>query len=65
MPDDLEGIGGCVSPGVSTECGFDMHIADLGIDVYLADASISGPRASHKRFNFLNCILIHSILARL
>jgi hypothetical protein len=52
LPDDLEGIGGCVSPGVSAECGFDMDIADLGIDVYLADASVSSPPVAHERFRF-------------
>ena len=52
MPDDLDGIGGCVSPGVSFECGFDKNLADLGIDVYLADASVAGPPTSHKRFHF-------------
>jgi hypothetical protein len=52
MPDDLDGVGGCVSPGVSTECGFDVQIAELGIDVHLADASVSGPPVSHPKFTF-------------
>jgi hypothetical protein len=52
LPDDLEGIASCVSPGVSTECGFDKSIADLGIEVHLADASVSGPSISHEKFRF-------------
>jgi Methyltransferase FkbM domain len=52
MPDDLEGVGGCVSPGVSNNCGFDTHIAELGIDVHLADASVSRPPVPHNRFTF-------------
>lgn len=52
MPDDLEGIGGCISPGVFTECSFDKEIADLGIDVFLADASVPGPPVAHERFKF-------------
>lgn len=52
MPDDLDGIGGCVSPGVSTECSFDTQIADMGIDVFLADASVPGPPVAHERFKF-------------
>jgi len=52
MPDDLEGVRACVSPGVSTEVGFDLEIADRGIDVYLADASVSGPPIEHARFHF-------------
>lgn len=51
-PDDLEGIGGCISPGVSTECGFDKEIGDLGVDVHLSDATVSGPPISHPRFHF-------------
>lgn len=52
LPDDLDGIAACVSPGVSTECGFDLAIAERGIDVYMADASVSGPPTSHPRFHF-------------
>jgi hypothetical protein len=52
MPDDLEGVGACISPGVSTESRFDLEIAERGIDVYLADASVEGPSVSHQRFHF-------------
>ncbi len=52
IPDDLDGIGGCVSPGVNVECSFDTDIANLGIDVFLADASVSGPPVAHERFTF-------------
>jgi hypothetical protein len=52
MPDDLDGVAACVSPGVSTEVGFDRDIADSGIDVYLADASVAGPPIQHERFRF-------------
>jgi hypothetical protein len=53
MPDDLDGVVACISPGVSTEAGFDREIAERGIDVYLADASISRIPIFHKRFHFL------------
>ena len=52
MPDDLDGIGGCVSPGVSNNCGFDTHLADLGINVHLADASVLCPPVWHDKFKF-------------
>ncbi len=52
LPNDLEGIGACVSPGVSFECGFDKDVADLGIDVYLVDASVSKPPIAHEKFRF-------------
>jgi hypothetical protein len=52
MPDDLDGVSGCISPGVSTEVGFDLEIASRGIDVYQADASVAGPPVQHERFHF-------------
>ncbi len=53
MPDDLDGIAACVSPGVSFESGFDEVIANRGIDVILADASVNAPPVHHSRFRFL------------
>jgi hypothetical protein len=52
MPDDLEGVRASISPGVSTQVGFDREIADRGIEVYLADASVAGPPIQHDRFHF-------------
>lgn len=52
VPDDLEGIVGCISPGVSTEVSFDLALAELGIPVFLADASVPGPPVAHPRFHF-------------
>lgn len=51
-PDDLEGVVACLSPGVSTECGFDLMLAERGIDVFMADASVLGPPRPHPRFHF-------------
>jgi len=52
MPDDLDGVNACVSPGISTEVGFDLDVAERGIDVYMADASVPGPPFDHERFHF-------------
>ena len=52
LPDDLAGIAACVSPGVSVQSGFDYAIAERGIDVYMADASVDGPALTHPRFHF-------------
>jgi hypothetical protein len=52
MPDDLEGITACISPGVSFESRFDLEIAERGIDVYMVDGSVGGPSISHPRFHF-------------
>lgn len=57
IPDDLEEIGGSISPGVSTECGFDMEIAQRGIPVYMADASVTDAPVSHRNFNFSKLFL--------
>jgi hypothetical protein len=52
VPDDLEGIRYAFSPGVSTESGFEAELADRGIPVFLADASVDGPAVPHPRFAF-------------
>lgn len=52
VPDDLDGIEACVSPGVSEEISFDLELASRGIDIYMADASVSGPPIQNNRFYF-------------
>jgi hypothetical protein len=52
MPDLLDGVSACISPGVNREVGFDTDIADRGIDVYMADASVDGPPIDHAKFHF-------------
>lgn len=52
LPDDLDGVTACVSPGVSVEIGFDQAMADRGIEVYMADASVEGPPQANERFHF-------------
>lgn len=52
LPDDLANISACISPGVSDECGFDAAMANLGMDVFMADASVAKPPVDHPRFHF-------------
>ena len=52
LPDDLDGISACVSPGVSTEIGFDQMMADRDIEVFMADASVAGPPVDNRKFHF-------------
>lgn len=52
LPNDLLGMTACVSPGVSLESGFDYEIAERGIPVHMADASVDGPAIQHARFHF-------------
>ena len=53
VPDDFEGIAACLSPGVSNECGFDLAVAERGIPVIMADASVAGPPTAHPLFDFI------------
>lgn len=43
VPDDLEGIAACFSPGVSNNSMFERMCLDRGMRVHLADASVDGP----------------------
>ncbi len=52
VPDDLDGIAACISPGVSDECSFDTDAATRGMDVYMADASVDGPPTDNPHFHF-------------
>jgi len=52
VPDDLQGIEACFSPGVSDISGFEIDCADLGMKVFMADASVEGPAISHQAFQF-------------
>lgn len=52
MPDDFEGLVGCVSPGVAGEVGFDLEMAERGLKVAMADASVAGPPVDHANFFF-------------
>jgi Methyltransferase FkbM domain len=57
LPGDLDGVIACVSPGVSTESRFDLAIAERGIPVHMADASVDGPSLSHPLFHFSKAFL--------
>jgi hypothetical protein len=52
VPDDLEGIEYCFSPGVSTRSDFEDHLANLGIRSFLADYSVDAPPISRPEFVF-------------
>lgn len=53
VPDDLLGVIACFSPGVSTVSQFEGACAALGMNVYLADASVDGPAEANPRFHFV------------
>lgn len=52
VPDDLEGIEACFSPGAGKISGFEKECAERGMNVYLADKSDNRPIESHHLFDF-------------
>ena len=52
VPDDLENIAACFSPGVSLISGFEKECAQRGIPVFLADKSVEKPAEEHELFAF-------------
>jgi hypothetical protein len=52
LPDDLEGIEACFSPGVFLISGFEKECAQRGMNVFLADASVERPAETHPLFHF-------------
>lgn len=52
IPDDLNGIDYCFSPGVAGCSEFELQLAEQNIQIFLADRSVERPPIEHKRFNF-------------
>lgn len=52
IPNDLEGIQYCVSPGVGELSYFENDCANLGMKVLMADYSVEGPKINHPNFQF-------------
>jgi hypothetical protein len=52
VPNDLDGIEYCFSPGVSTTSDFEDAVANLGIKSFLADYSVNAPSINSPEFTF-------------
>jgi hypothetical protein len=52
VPDDMEGIDACFSPGVSDVADFENDLAKRGIRCFLADYSVEEPPLKNKLFEF-------------
>lgn len=52
VPDDLDGVRACFSPGVGKKSGFEQDCAERGMTVFLADQSVDTPAFAHERFVF-------------
>jgi len=53
LPDDLDGIEACFSPGVGPEALFEHECANLGMKIFLADKSVEQPILKHSLFHFI------------
>src|SRR5450432_846532 len=52
IPDDLEGIEYCFSPGVARTARFESELATRGIRSFLADYSVDRPPVESEMFHF-------------
>ena len=52
VPDDLDGVTACFSPGVDRIASFEQAIADRGIPCFLADASVEEVPVDDDRLHF-------------
>lgn len=52
LPDDLEGIEAVFSPGVADVATFEVQMAELGMECFLADASVNRAPVSGPKIHF-------------
>ncbi len=52
LPDNLDGIAACFSPGVGGQAAFELDMAQRGVRSFMADGSVDAPPADHALFSF-------------
>ncbi len=52
LPDNLDGIAACFSPGVGALAPFELDMAQRGVRSFMADGSVDAPPAAHALFSF-------------
>jgi hypothetical protein len=52
IPNDLDNIEACFSPGVADVAAFELELANRGIKCFLADFSVDSPPIQNKLFHF-------------
>lgn len=52
IPNDLNGVSSCFSPGVSDISQFERECLDKGISVFMADYSVSEPKLDSKKYKY-------------
>lgn len=53
LPDDLDGIAACFSPGIGNVSAFERDCADKGMSIFMADKSVDAPVEMHDKFHFV------------
>lgn len=57
LPNDLDGITACFSPGVDDRATFEMELINRGIPCYMADATVDVNPVDHKDGHFIKKFL--------
>ena len=58
LPDNLDGVTTCFSPGVADSSGFEWELAEkFGMKAFLADYSVDGPAVENENFIFVKKFL--------
>lgn len=57
LPDDLDGIAACFSPGVATTATFEEEMIKRGVPCFLLDGSVDGPPTTHDLIHFSKAFL--------
>jgi hypothetical protein len=52
VPDDLENLSACFSPGVAESANFELALTEKGVRSFLADYSVDGAPVDHELFDF-------------
>jgi hypothetical protein len=52
VPDDLEDLVACFSPGVAESANFELALAERGVQSFLADYSVDSPPVENDLFDF-------------
>lgn len=52
VPDDLENLTACFSPGVAESANFELALAEKGVRSFLADYSVNGSPVANDLFDF-------------
>jgi hypothetical protein len=53
IPDDLEGISACFSPGVGSKSSFEEECLKYGMQVFMADNSVDSPAVKNDQLHFI------------